>query len=78
MSKDLGFTLTEIKEFLDIKIEQNGKCTLAFEKIQSKEAEIDSKINDLKKIKKALKKISERCKVSQGKESCHFLELIRN
>lgn len=76
MSKDLGFTLTEIKEFLEIRIERRGKCSLAFEKILLKQSEIDNKINDLKKIKKALNKISKHCQESSTEEPCHFLDLL--
>lgn len=77
LTKELGFSLTEIKEFLEIKIDKGGTCSLALEKINSKEAEIDAKINDLKKIKKALKEISLRCEEDAGKEPCHFLELLK-
>jgi MerR family Zn(II)-responsive transcriptional regulator of zntA len=79
MSKELGFSLSEIKDLLEIRIESNGKCSLAFEKIQAKENEIDAKIKDLKRIKKALKMISERCEINQDdKLPCHFLEIITN
>lgn len=74
MCKELGFTLSEIKDFLEIKIEKGGKCNLAFDKIKSKESEIDVKISDLKKIKKALKKISKICEESNGEACCHFLD----
>lgn len=76
MSKDLGFTLAEIKEFLEIKIGRGGKCNLALDKIRNKESEIDTKINDLKKIKKALRKISTICEENDGEEQCHFLDII--
>lgn len=77
MAKDLGFSLSQIKELLEIKIESNGKCSLAFEEIQAKEIEIDAKIRDLKRIRKALKKISEKCEVNREDISpCHFLELV--
>jgi DNA-binding transcriptional MerR regulator len=77
LTKELGFSLTEIKDFLEIKIDKGETCSLALEKINSKEAEIDAKINDLKKIKKALKKISLRCAENVGREPCHFLDLLK-
>jgi DNA-binding transcriptional MerR regulator len=77
MCKELGFTLAEIKELLEIKIEKGGKCSLAFEKIKSKESEIDVKINDLKKIKRAIQKITKICSESDGEKECHFLDLIK-
>lgn len=74
MCKNLGFTLSEIKEFLEIKIEKGGKCNLALDKIKDKESEIDVKISGLKKIKKTLKRISKTCEESDGEKYCHFLD----
>jgi DNA-binding transcriptional MerR regulator len=76
LTKELGFSLSEIKEFLEIKIDKRGTCSLALEKIKNKENEIENKINDLKKIKKALKKISFRCEADGDKSPCHFLEFL--
>ncbi len=75
-AKDLGFTLTEIKELLEIQISKKGKCSLALSKIKEKEADVDNKILELKKIKKALKKVSEKCESSSEESQCHFLELL--
>jgi DNA-binding transcriptional MerR regulator len=76
ISKDLGFTLTEIKDFLELKVEKGGICTLALEAIEKKEVEIENKINSLKNIRKALKKVSQRCQESDGERPCHFLDLL--
>lgn len=76
-AKELGFTLSEIKELLEIQIYKGGSCSLALEKIKSKENDVDRKIKELKKIKKALRKVSEKCENSETSESCHFLEFLR-
>jgi len=75
-AKDLGFTLSEIKELLEIQIYKEGKCSLALEKLKIKENDINRKIRELKKIKKALRKVSKKCELTQANESCHFLELL--
>ncbi len=75
-AKELGFSLTEIGEFLEIQISKNGKCSLAQEKINEKLNDIDKKILDLKTIKKALTKISKKCEGANGEGACHFLELL--
>lgn len=75
-AKDLGFTLAEIKELLQIKIRKGGKCSLALEKIREKENDIERKITELKRIKKALKKVSSKCEEAKPSEPCHFLELL--
>lgn len=77
-AKELGFSLSEISDFLEIKTTKSEECSLALEKIVIKEADIDKKIRELKKIKKALHKISDRCKKNEvgNSGSCHFLEVL--
>lgn len=74
-AKELGFTLSEISDFLEIQISKNGKCSLAQEKINDKLDDIEIKITNLKSIKKALTKVSKKCDASENSEPCHFLEL---
>jgi len=75
-TKELGFTLSEIKELLEIQISKKGKCSLAQEKIEDKMIDVDKKIKDLKNIKKALKDISKKCNEANGSDSCHFLDIL--
>lgn len=75
-TKELGFTLTEIKELLEIQINRGGKCSLALEKIREKETDIERKIKELKKIKKALRKVSSKCEEASSNQPCHFLEFL--
>lgn len=75
-AKELGFSLTEINEFLLIKTGKKNECSLTLEKITHKEKEVDRKISELKKIKKALHQIADRCTDSGGKQPCHFLEML--
>lgn len=75
-SKDLGFTLNEIKDLINIKVSKNGKCSFALDKLKEKERDIDKKITELKKIKTALKKVSKKCESSKSDSKCHFLELL--
>lgn len=74
--KELGFTLSEIKDLISIQVSKNGKCSLALEKIREKEKNIDKKISELKRIKNALRKVSKKCESSNSDNKCHFLELI--
>lgn len=75
-AKELGFTLSEIQGLLEIQIKKSGKCSLALEKIKEKEDDIERKIKELKKIKKALKKVSSKCEEGSASQPCHFLELL--
>jgi len=75
-SKGLGFTLIEIKNLINIKVNKKGKCSFALDKIKDKELDIDKKISELRKIKIALKKVSKKCESSNCESNCHFLELL--
>jgi MerR family Zn(II)-responsive transcriptional regulator of zntA len=75
-AKELGFTLSEIKDFLEIQISKKGKCSLTQIKIDEKISDVDKKISDLKNIKKALKNVSVKCIATGMEDSCHFLELL--
>lgn len=62
--KELGFSLKEIKELLELNTKPKATCDLVKDKVSLKISEIDEKINDLKKIKKSLQTLSCACDVS--------------
>lgn len=59
--KELGFSLKEIKEMLEINTRPRATCDLVKEKVTKKILEIDEKIEDLKKVKQSLSKLSCAC-----------------
>lgn len=59
--KELGFSLKEIKELLEINTKPRSTCNLVKEKVANKISEIDQKINDLKQVKKSLEALSCAC-----------------
>lgn len=60
-SQELGFTLSEAKELLDLKIKNQSRCSDVLSKTEKKIEEIDQKIKDLKVMKKALVKLANCC-----------------
>jgi len=76
MAKDIGFTLSEIHDFLKINISKKGRCSFTKDKIKNKLTNVNKKINDLKKIKKVLLKVSKECESQKNGDSCKFLELL--
>ncbi len=64
--QELGFTLKEAKELLDIKIKSQAKCGDVLTKTNQKIDEVEQKIRDLRKIKKSLKKIERCCTEDNG------------
>jgi Hg(II)-responsive transcriptional regulator len=64
-AQELGFSLAEIKELLELNTKPRTTCATVKEKTLSKIKEIEEKINDLNKMKNSLEKLSCACDASQ-------------
>lgn len=74
-SQELGFTLKETQELLDLKIKEQSKCSDVLSKTEEKIQEINQKISDLKKMKKSLKSLANCCEDrNQPLSDCPILE----
>ena len=74
-SQELGFTLKETKELLDLKIKNQSRCSDVLSKTEEKIEEINQKIKDLKKMKKSLKGLASCCvDDNQPLSDCPILE----
>lgn len=60
-AQELGFTLREVKELLQLNIDKKSACRQGLKRAENKIAEIDSKIKDLQKMKKSLMQIRDCC-----------------
>jgi MerR family mercuric resistance operon transcriptional regulator len=63
-SQELGFTLKEAKELMDLRISRNAKCSDVLSKTSEKISEITKKIEDLEKMKRSLKGLINCCEDS--------------
>lgn len=74
-SQELGFTLKETKELLDLKIKNQAKCSDVLSRTEEKITEINQKISDLKKMKKSLEGLANCCvDTNQPLSDCPILE----
>ena len=64
-AQELGFSLAEIKELLELNTKPRITCSTVKQKTLSKIKEIEAKINDLQKMKNSLEKLSCACDASQ-------------
>ncbi len=71
--KQLGFTLNEIKELLDIKATSKKQCTEVRNKLTEKIKGIDERISALENLKLSLKKAIELCSTPLDKNQCPIL-----
>lgn len=73
-AKNLGFTLTEIKELLNLKMGPKATCADVKRKADEKIKEVEAKITDLKRIKKALNQLTNQCRSKGPVTECPILE----
>lgn len=74
-SQELGFTLNEAKELLDLKIKNHATCNDVLSKTEEKIIEVKQKIKDLRKIKKSLEELANCCiDTNQPLSDCPILE----
>jgi MerR family mercuric resistance operon transcriptional regulator len=64
-AKELGFSLNEIKGFLQINTWKKATCADVIPKVEDKISEIDQKIKDLNKIKASLKQLRGACDLGE-------------
>jgi MerR family transcriptional regulator, mercuric resistance operon regulatory protein len=60
-AQELGFSLAEIKELLELNTKPRATCGAVKQKTLSKIKEIEEKISDLNKMKNSLEKLSCAC-----------------
>lgn len=73
-AKDLGFTLAEIRELLGLSVGPDTSCSDVKKKADEKIKEIDAKISELKRIRKALNQLAEQCRGKGPVSECPILE----
>jgi DNA-binding transcriptional MerR regulator len=69
-AKELGFTLTEIRELLELSFAAHAGCEHIRHKAETKIADIESKIRSLQQMKRSLGKIVERCRAKNSPNDC--------
>lgn len=66
-AQDLGFTLSEVKELLELNTQPRMTCGSVKIKTEGKIKEIDEKIKDLNRMKKSLEELASVCDSSKDK-----------
>lgn len=76
-TKELGFTLKEIKELFGLRIGSEAKCGDVKHLTEQKLKDVDNRIGDLKKIKRVLVKLISQCVNEEvSSDECPILEAI--
>jgi MerR family mercuric resistance operon transcriptional regulator len=75
-AKDLGFSLKEIRELLNLRASSKGKCASVKTKAQNKIADVERKIADLVAIKTALEALVSTCASEAPTSLCPILDAL--
>lgn len=77
-AKNHGFTLSEIRELLELSNTSNSSCLDVKQKAEEKLLIIEQKIAELEKIKQALQQLISSCKRGKLAEECPIIEAFES
>lgn len=75
-AKDLGFSLSEIKELLRLKSTPGGKCQSIKKRAQQKLDSIENKITQLNQMKETLENLVSNCDENLPTSDCPILDAM--
>jgi MerR family mercuric resistance operon transcriptional regulator len=75
-AKELGFSLKEIKELLALRVDPSTTCAEVRSKATVKIADVEQKIEALKRIRKALVKLTAVCRGRGPTSECPILDAL--
>lgn len=72
-AKELGFTLREIKELLEMRILPGESCAEVRQLIGAKLADLDRRMKDLRRLRRVLAKLDAACGRPKNAQTCPAL-----
>lgn len=75
-AQDLGFSLEEITELLELRVEHGAACTAVEAKVKDKIAMVERKIDELQRMKSVLTELSRACEQRELTGDCPILEAL--
>ena len=75
-AKELGFTLNEIKELLQLRKDPTTTCADVRRRAEEKVADIDNKLRALRRMKKSLVALVESCGEQGSGSDCPILDSL--
>lgn len=75
-AKDLGFSLREIQDLLELRVDAGSTCGDVKERARAKIADIEERIAGLERMKSALRSLERRCRGQGPTSECPILEAL--
>ena len=73
-AKELGFTLKEIQELLELRVNPGSTCADVRKRAQEKVADIEERVVSLQRMKTALERLARKCRGQGPTTECPILE----
>ena len=77
-AKELGFTLSEIRELLALKIAPGKSCADVRARAEAKIADVEQRISQLNRMKRALAKLATACSGRGPTSECPILDALES
>src|SRR5690606_23233258 len=73
-AKELGFTLKEIQELLELRVDPESTCADVRQRAKDKISDIEERIESLARMKAALERLARKCRGKGPTTDCPILE----
>ncbi|MDT8303366.1 MAG: heavy metal-responsive transcriptional regulator [Sedimentisphaerales bacterium] len=77
-AKELGFSLKEISELLSLRVDPDTTCAMVKSRATVKISDIESKIETLQNMKRALVKLTKSCRGDGPTSKCPILDFLES
>jgi len=75
-AKELGFSLKEIADLLSLRVHPNTTCAHVRQRAEAKLEDVETKIRELHRIKRALTKLAASCRGKGPTSECPILDAL--
>jgi len=75
-AQELGFSLREIQELLELRVDARGDCAEVRRRALAKLREVDAKVRDLERMRQVLATLSENCAGHGPLTDCAILNAL--
>lgn len=75
-AQELGFSLAEIQELLELRVRDGAACTSVEHKARTKIAVVERKVAELQRIQRTLARLARACRARRPTAECPILEAL--
>ena len=77
-AQDLGFTLSEISDLLDLRVDEASACGTVEARAREKLEQVETKIADLQRMSDTLSGLVHKCQAREPTSDCPILEVLED